>query len=165
MGWRDAYVKFISNHPHKRGAELGVLGGESSVTLLKNLPNLERLYCVDHWRNLDAMASYVERIKPYKNRVRTLWLKSVEAHVFVEDDSLDFLFIDADHIYRSVIADIVCWEPKVREGGIISGHDYGSQKYDVKGAVDKVFPNAVIMGRIWWLYKGVGRGWTEWTGA
>jgi len=37
---------------------------------------------------------------------------------------LDFVYIDADHSYKSVKEDINAWAPKVREGGIVAGHDY-----------------------------------------
>jgi predicted O-methyltransferase YrrM len=40
------------------------------------------------------------------------------------DNSVDFVFIDADHTYESVKKDIVSWLPKVKPSGIISGHDY-----------------------------------------
>ena len=40
------------------------------------------------------------------------------------DESIDLVYIDALHDYESVSADIRAWYPKVREGGIIAGHDY-----------------------------------------
>lgn len=49
---------------------------------------------------------------------------SVEAARRVPDGSLDFVFIDADHAYESVCADIDAWLPKVRPGGTLAGHDY-----------------------------------------
>ena len=167
MGWRDSYAKeIIGKHPHKVGAELGVLRGDNSVALLKHLPKLEKLYCVDVWGNMESMAKYIENIKPYKKRVKTLWMKTVEAHMFVEDRSLDFIFIDASHLYRNVIADIVCWVPKVKIGGVISGHDYTDYKkkndYDVMGAVDKIFPQANIIGSIWWIINEGNKQWEQW---
>ena len=166
MGWRDDYaIEVISSHPHKRGAELGVLRGENSVALLKHLPKLEILYCVDHWNNVNGMINYLKNIEPYQKRIKTLWMKTTEAHVFIEDNSLDFIFIDASHMYRSVIADIVCWVPKVKIGGLISGHDYMSTKYDVREAVNKIFPRANIRGEIWWLIKQGDKEWKKWISA
>jgi glycosyltransferase involved in cell wall biosynthesis len=37
-------------------------------------------------------------------------------------------YIDADHRYESVVSDIQAWWPKVRPGGILSGHDYITAK-------------------------------------
>lgn len=165
MSWRENYAKFISGYDHKRGAELGVLQGKNASVLLRILTDLEMLYCVDHWGNVATAIKYLEAIKPYQDRVRTLWMQSTEAPMFIENESLDFIFIDASHVYRNVVADIVCWVPKVKMGGIISGHDYMSDKYDVKGAVDKLFPNANTQGEIWWITKQEGKQWEEWASA
>jgi predicted O-methyltransferase YrrM len=40
------------------------------------------------------------------------------------DETLDFVFIDGDHQYQSVRADLASWWPKVKPGGILAGHDY-----------------------------------------
>ncbi len=40
-----------------------------------------------------------------------------------EDASLDYVYIDADHRYEGVLADITAWYPKVKSGGFICGHD------------------------------------------
>ena len=57
------------------------------------------------------------------------------------------VFIDADHHYESVKADIAAWHPKVTR--ILAGHDYGHPKFGVKKAVDELFPQAHTTGRMW----------------
>jgi len=47
-----------------------------------------------------------------------------DAAKLVPDHSLDLCFIDADHSYESVKRDIETWEPKLKPGGVIGGHDY-----------------------------------------
>jgi hypothetical protein len=37
---------------------------------------------------------------------------------------LDFVYIDGNHSLPYVIADLAAWVPKVRPGGIVSGHDF-----------------------------------------
>lgn len=37
---------------------------------------------------------------------------------------IDFLFIDGDHSYQAVQADIQVWLPKVKVGGLVGFHDY-----------------------------------------
>ncbi len=49
---------------------------------------------------------------------------SHEAAQHVPDGTLDFIFIDANHDYEYVKQDLEVWAPKVRPGGIFSGHDY-----------------------------------------
>jgi cephalosporin hydroxylase len=36
----------------------------------------------------------------------------------------DMVFLDADHRYEHVLADIRAWWPLVKSGGILAGHDY-----------------------------------------
>ena len=120
------------------------------------------------------MIIYLVKIKSYKNRVNTLRMESIEASMFVTNESLDFVFIDANHVFRNVILDMGCWVRKVKRGGIISGHDYidynksgmaNPSNYDVKVAVDKIFPKATIQGQVWWVIKGEGRVWEKWAGV
>lgn len=56
------------------------------------------------------------------------------------DSELDFVFIDADHGYEGCKRDLYAWWPKVRSGGLFSGHDYENTdfpKFGVKRAVDE----------------------------
>jgi len=49
---------------------------------------------------------------------------SMEAVKDFKDESLDFVFIDANHTFEFVVNDIAEWSKKIRKGGIVSGHDY-----------------------------------------
>ena len=49
---------------------------------------------------------------------------SVRAANLFGDETIAFCFIDADHSYESVTADLNAWWPKVRPGGMLAGHDY-----------------------------------------
>ena len=49
--------------------------------------------------------------------------RSVAAASKVPEGSCAFVFIDADHRYEAVRADIRAWIGKVRPGGILAGHD------------------------------------------
>ena len=40
------------------------------------------------------------------------------------DGSLDFVYIDGNHNYEHTVEDISLWSKKVRQGGIIYGHDF-----------------------------------------
>lgn len=47
----------------------------------------------------------------------------------VWSEPIDFLYVDADHSYDGVMADLDAWVPHVRKGGLIVGDDYGSTLY------------------------------------
>jgi predicted O-methyltransferase YrrM len=70
-------------------------------------------------------------------RVNILWMDSLAASLRVRNEELDFCYIDADHSYEAAKADIEAWWPKVREGGVLSGHDYVTHWQGVKQAVDE----------------------------
>lgn len=70
-----------------------------------------------------------------------------------EDNSVNFVFIDADHNYESVKKDILSWLPKMKKGGIMSGHDYFNNTCGVKQAVDEIFPNVVIGTNNIWMVQ------------
>ncbi len=72
---------------------------------------------------------------------------SVSAADRFQDRSVDWVFIDALHDYPSVKADITAWAPKVKEGGLVSGHDYG--RASITDAVLRVYRDARVEHSIW----------------
>lgn len=57
----------------------------------------------------------------------------------VEDGTLDFVYIDADHTYKGCLRDLLAWYPKLREGGVFCGHDYFKEFYYTKyGVIEAV---------------------------
>lgn len=75
-----------------------------------------------------AMEPFIERVKFWR-------MASESAAVQIEDESVGIVYIDALHSYESVIKDISLWFPKVRKGGIISGHDFHQDLIGVVQAV------------------------------
>jgi predicted O-methyltransferase YrrM len=74
---------------------------------------------------------------------------SVEASQRFPDASLDWVFIDGIHDYRNVRDDIRAWAPKVKPGGLIAGHDYGSRAYAVTDVVLALFGDVAVEASIW----------------
>lgn len=56
-------------------------------------------------------------------QVTILRSKSQDASKKFDDESIDFIYIDASHNYSDVIVDLQSWYPKVKIGGVIAGHD------------------------------------------
>lgn len=130
---RDELPQFFVEMGFKTGAEVGVYKGEFSEKLCK--AGL-KLYAIDPWRvykdfdhprgqtRLDFQYEHTKRVlAPYPNCtiVRKTSMEAVEDFA---DNSLDFVYIDANHEFRYIAEDLVEWTKKVRPGGIVSGHDY-----------------------------------------
>lgn len=127
-------LKTLNVVQYGAGAEIGVLYGDTSYFLLKEIPNLT-LYSVDPYLPYDEPDRTEAHMNRYeqdaRNKLsvfggRSIMMKttSVEAAPAITDLSLDFVFIDAQHTYEAVKEDIATWYPKVRTGGLITGHDY-----------------------------------------
>lgn len=68
-------------------------------------------------------------------------------------DKVDMVFIDAGHEYEEVSRDIDAWLPHVRDGGILSGHDYCPAFPGVMLAVQERFGDCTfnVEGNVWWV--------------
>lgn len=141
------------------GAEIGVYRGDLSARLLRARPQL-RLLLVDAWagsagasdsykasgdrrafdspEKMDAHYEATRRAVAFAGKRASIVRSfSTAAAVMVEDASLDFVFIDADHSYEGCSADIKVWWPKVKPGGLLCGHDYSAAWPGVRRAVDE----------------------------
>lgn len=72
---------------------------------------------------VDAEKIFLERTSNIPNIIK-IKKTSVEASRDFEDASLDLVYIDAEHDYNSVNTDVSLWKHKVKNGGILSGHDW-----------------------------------------
>jgi len=128
-----------------RMAEIGVLHGGTSFPILSHHPNL-------HWVGVDPYdqkMSPLEREKQYPRdyisekgnalfhetsklldafagRAQLIRATSSEAASQLVNKSFDLVFIDGNHAHHAVEEDLRVWEPKVRIGGILAGHDSNS---------------------------------------
>ena len=97
------------------------------------------------------------------DRCRILKFDFREAAELINDNSLEFVFLDAAHSYRDTMEQILWYLPKVREGGLVTGHDYGYPRagYEVVAqAVDaaaRFFRAELHVDKasyVWWWRKG-----------
>ena len=122
------------------GAEVGVYEGGHAKALLQH-PNIKKLYLID----ICEFKSLRKNIAPFLNKINLMIpMSSEDASKKIADKSLDFVYVDADHTYDNCKKDLNLWWGKVKDGGILCGHDYSNTLYTfAKQAVDEVFPNGV----------------------
>lgn len=146
--WRDL-PKLLSEVEVKEMAEIGVEVGKYSECLLNGIPNL-KLYSIDPWETYnsyrigikDKVSEYYKQAtERLKGRCEIIRKFSIDASKDFADESLDAVFIDANHDLVNVINDVDVWSKKVKKGGVMIGHDYFNQiceheRIDVKTAID-----------------------------
>jgi len=153
-------------------AEIGVYRSDLLRTLMvRQAKNIMEYWAVDPWMvNGDPKRIYVEDgvitqgdwdklhveacviMAQYASVVRIIRAPSVSAAGLFPEGYFDFVFIDADHAYASVDADIRAWLPLVKSGGILSGHDYNKRHWGLKKAVCQHFGVdgfETLRGSIW----------------
>lgn len=132
---RESLAALFAELGFKKGIEVGTEAGTYAEILCKAIPGLD-LTCVDMWQVYDGYRDYnkkekklhdsyyiaADRLAPYNAHLVRKF--SMDAVKDFEDNSLDFVYIDANHEWPFVTQDIYYWNKKVRSGGIVAGHDY-----------------------------------------
>lgn len=165
------------------GAEIGVWDGKLSEVLFRSFPNLS-LIMVDPWelhggdnptmpgteqQYIDAKATAKSRTEQWDARriiiqgFSPACIEKVAESTAAIAIGIDFVFIDGDHMYDGVKADIMGWWNLLKPGAVLSGHDYdgkGDRRHGwgVKRAVDEwaSIHNLEVHtpgGLVWWMIK------------
>lgn len=162
MANKQRYIilrELADNYMCRNIAEIGVSAGHTAIFLLQHCPFIESYTLVEPDRNNVLSIDYLKKWWDAK----VIWHKmlSNEAIKYVNDNTLDLIFIDANHSYENVKEDIELWYPKLKKFGILSGHDYKKNDIECKGvvkAVDEKFKNINLIEddlgvNIWWIIK------------
>lgn len=141
---RFDWLDLIDTLQLERGAEVGVYKGDFSKDALTRISSLNEYILVDPWEHLaDWNKPFNEKTNSefeiiyqiamnatknslaYGHKVSVLRSKSVVAAKLVEDETLDFVYIDGDHTAKGITIDLFVWVPKVKRGGLVCGDDWG----------------------------------------
>jgi hypothetical protein len=137
---RDDLPEFFKEMGYKVGVEIGVYKGAFTEQFCR--AGL-RMYAVDPWLAYsDYEVTYVTKPVNFQDRQDFLYEHtkrvlapydctiiretSMCAVQLIANESIDFVYIDGHHGFKYVAEDIWEWSKKVRKGGVISGHDYGT---------------------------------------
>lgn len=129
----------------RKFAEVGVKAGWFAQEVIRLCEGLELYVGVDLWRkqkhyddgaNVEDDMHEVFYEMAVNNTRRAVALHRPYAKVTLHrepsivgaelyaDNFFDMIYLDARHDFASVAEDILAWWPKLRCGGILSGHDY-----------------------------------------
>ena len=145
MDFQDIYSEIVEQADNgSHFVEIGAWFGKSTAFMGVEIINSGKdiqFDVVDTWRGsptesqqkiikqgVDVYKKFIENLKPCLNHesefMNPIRMDSVEASKLYDDQSLDFVFIDGNHLYYAVKADIEHWLPKIKPGGVIAGHDW-----------------------------------------
>lgn len=156
---------FLNQPTNAKCVEVGTRFGDLAYAVIEKRPDL-KLTVVDSWEGAFADAERTARER-LGTKCSIIKARSVEASWKFPDASLDLVYIDAAHDYKSVMEDVKTWWPKVRKGGILSGHDMENKPDDgfwgpieVEQAVnDWAKPLGLVIRTVevscpsWWVVK------------
>lgn len=142
-------------------AEIGCYAGESTEMFLCS-GKISMLYAIDPWQpgyddkdissstDFDLVeALFDEKTKGKQNLTK---LKMTMAEAFDLLPQLDVIYIDGNHLYDFALNDIELSLKKIKQGGIIAGHDFNCP--DVKAAVTKIFKTPTMtFSDMSWMVK------------
>jgi glycosyltransferase involved in cell wall biosynthesis len=165
FNYPNLYKSMVERFPSgSKFVEIGSWKGMSSAFLAVEIANSNKdidFYCVDTWEGsveheqygIDTSSLYdtfLDNMSPLQKYYKAIRAQSLQAVKQFEDKSLDFIFIDASHEYEDVREDIIAWIPKLKEGGVIAGHDYINDDFPgVKKAVHEVLSNIKVIDTCW----------------
>lgn len=132
------------------GLEIGTHIATTTCGLVQNCQHIKTLYTVDSWKpytdylkpQCDGEPNYVvdeKQIEYFKlvayhhikfsgvqEKIVVLEMDSNEALNHFQDNSLDFIFLDAQLTKKQMENDLKLWYPKLKTGGLFAGHDWFS---------------------------------------
>jgi len=158
MKHRDELGILFTERGYKVAAEIGVQSGVFADIILANWDGT--LHMVDCWQHIEQGYKDIANVSDglhqiHKGRAEAVAAKhngrgkiivglSPEASSLFQDGSLDAVYLDGNHCYEAVMADLAAWSKKIKVGGLICGHDYADGsfpqgEFGVKSAVAEYF--------------------------
>ena len=124
----------------KTCCEIGVYAGEFAQSLMR-VAKPDNFILIDAWDILDPIlvcgdvngnnvvslpASFLKATveKKFASKVQIMQGWSHECIPRIENASLDWVYIDADHSYEGCLRDLMLIEEKMKDDSFIMGHDY-----------------------------------------
>lgn len=121
--------------------------GQANVRFTAHAEATERDVFLDFMRNMAGIGVYPTWYEGRKPGLYYLRMDTVDAASLFDDETVDLLFVDDDHSLIARSAD--AWYPKVKLGGIASGHDYSTAFPSIMEYVDGKFGDIQQAGSIW----------------
>jgi hypothetical protein len=132
-------------------AEMGVEKGLNASEMLSNM-NVEKLYLIDDYAPYtdylggfcppeiqeEVYQTMFKNLNRYLDKIVFITRNSVQAGKLFPDEFFDFVYIDGNHNYDSVLQDLNIWYHKIKKGGVLGGHDFDIRNIDRQDVTEAV---------------------------
>ena len=159
-------IKMLQKKSQIRVAEIGLGRAGMFSGILESVPGvISEYWGIDPFSSLFATSHEKKRYKNgggdfYFLKACKMMSRYSQLHIaraaspgiakIFPDKFFDLIFIDADHSYDAVKADILAWLPHVKLQRFLTGHDYFHREPGVAKAVDEIFgTNFILIKRVW----------------
>jgi hypothetical protein len=130
---------FIQKYTCRSIAEIGVYKGTFAEEMLKRNNFIQQYYLIDPWRNLSGWnkpankgnsefdkiyKEALQRTDFAKSKRKVLRGKTTEVIKNLDENTLDFVYVDGDHTLKGISIDMINVWPKVKDDGFIGGDDF-----------------------------------------
>ena len=168
IGTVGSYVQGIEK---PKMLEIGSFMGESTL-LFASMGCFDEIHCIEPFSgDFDEYKEYGDdwgvikrefwtNTRHFKDKIHLYKDFSYNMVDKFENESFDFIYIDARHEYENVKLDLMDYLPKVKKGGSIGGHDYSKEFSGVQRAVNEMCndlgqtqPESVFMDNSWLVRK------------
>ena len=132
--------------------EIGTYLGNNARSMLEHM-NIEKLYIIDPYERYEQYTCYPDKdfekvyhaaqkkLASYENKI--VWIKKHSNSAINDIPQADYIYIDGNHSYEYVLNDMQNYWPKIKNNGILAGHDIANKK-SVKKAYDQFLTDIKI---------------------
>lgn len=156
----DLSIQLINRFKPLTIAEIGVFKGKYAGEILKSCSHVRNYIMIDPWRKLEnwnkpankddqtferIYLEALESTKFAKDKIQIFRGKTKEVINQIDDNSLDFVYIDGDHTLKGITIDLINIWSKMKDEGLIVGDDFCSSIWQHSRNYEPtlVFPYAV----------------------
>lgn len=153
--------------------EIGTFKGVNAKDILDNL-NVKKIYLIDPYDEYIGEDNFIrknitkdnlikskkhayKKLKKYYQEGKIKWIEKYSDNAKKDVSEVDYIYIDGEHTYKQLTKDLENYYPKLKEFGIIAGHDI--HIIGVLNAVQDFTRNKnlyfQVAGQDWWFIKNI----------
>jgi len=157
---RHPYImaNLIQKHNIKIFAEIGVKNSMMFESIMRDIgAEIKEYWAIDRWEGTrkdnqwvwDRRHKLCCTLMTHYPSLRVLRMHAVQAASVIKNGYFDAVFLDTSHEYARTKNEVLAWIPKIKKGGLFTGHDLylpqGQYHGGVKKALDEIWTDYEVV--------------------